>query len=952
MRSALALLCACTISAQSFSSSVLTLQAKEDPAVQEESRTPKPMPSMPERPEETTDSEESAEQDLAPEARESATSEEDSPEKADQKGDSAGADSSSAVLKTDAQTDWTWLTSQKEGRVLYRLYNPSSGEHFYTGSANERNVLISSGWKDEDTAWSTPVEDGEPVYRLYNPNASDHHYTKSENERNGLVQAGWKDEGIAFYSESEYGRTVYRLYNPNARSGSHHYTLSLKERNALIQAGWKAEGTAFFAISDYDFAQNDNGEIHGFDSDQNELKGRVGIYDDWYEFDETGVLQTGWIEENGQPDRYSMPDGRQLLGFAQVENDRYFFDLETGSMHRNTLEQDENGSEFWFDENGRAVSGRVFVYPKVGQANAEGIVWNTYGWNENPVRHSLLRRRQELEAYRENPEVLVQWNETCSNTLIQDAIAEYEIVQNAPKKQEHVSVSSVYNPNSGEHFYTADLQEIAGLVKQGWKEEGVRFLQPVSSNTPVYRLYQSANGEHHYTCSPNERQALLSMGWKDENIAFYSAEINQQPVLRLYNPNAKTGSHHFMLDRREKERLVEFGWKEENGSWNALNLYSFVKDPDDPSFITAFDPDDQPLYGFTSIFGDRYCFDESQGGRMLTGEQTLTLNGQVHEFQFGSDGKMVTGEVQKSGGIAFYDLSDGHRVKNSFVQYGNPKKVCWYDENGWRVSGRRNIKGHMCRFDDATGALMPDFEDLQRQIEQTIANSSARNAEISFAVRVPGRDEKIVVNSHSQQSASVMKMFVMGAIFENYERYAAFATPMRLEQQLSVMISVSSNDAWVYLVSVLGGGSYSAGIQVLNAWNRAHGYSDTYMSGRPYGNFTSAKDASQMLCDIQEGRLKNSRRMKALLQTQAVPGRLLSGIPSEARTANKPGWLDFCQNDTVLVDAPFGTYVITMLCDDLPSAASGQNLMGQVSLMVYAWMKANMNLGQSIPDWA
>ena len=397
---------------------------------------------------------------------------------------------------------------------------------------------------------------------------------------------------------------------------------------------------------------------------------------------------------------------------------------------------------------------------------------------------------------------------------------------------------------------------------------------------------------------------------------------------------------------------MEFGWKEENGSWNALNLYSFVKDPDDPSFITAFDPDDQPLYGFTSIFGDRYCFDESQGGRMLTGEQTLTLNGQVHEFQFGSDGKMVTGEVQKSGGIAFYDLSDGHRVKNSFVQYGNPKKVCWYDENGWRVSGRRNIKGHMCRFDDATGALMPDFEDLQRQIEQTIANSSARNAEISFAVRVPGRDEKIVVNSHSQQSASVMKMFVMGAIFENYERYAAFATPMRLEQQLSVMISVSSNDAWVYLVSVLGGGSYSAGIQVLNAWNQAHGYSDTYMSGRPYGNFTSAKDASQMLCDIQEGRLKNSRRMKTLLQTQAVPGRLLSGIPSEARTANKPGWLDFCQNDTVLVDAPFGTYVITMLCDDLPSAASGQNLMGQVSLMVYAWMKANMNLGQSIPDWA
>ena len=29
---------------------------------------------------------------------------------------------------------------------MYRLYNPNSGEHFYTANAGERNHLISIGW--------------------------------------------------------------------------------------------------------------------------------------------------------------------------------------------------------------------------------------------------------------------------------------------------------------------------------------------------------------------------------------------------------------------------------------------------------------------------------------------------------------------------------------------------------------------------------------------------------------------------------------------------------------------------------------------------------------------------------------------------------------------------------------------------------------------------------------
>lgn len=35
---------------------------------------------------------------------------------------------------------------------MYRLYNPNSGEHFYTGYTSEKNHLVEVGWKDEGIA--------------------------------------------------------------------------------------------------------------------------------------------------------------------------------------------------------------------------------------------------------------------------------------------------------------------------------------------------------------------------------------------------------------------------------------------------------------------------------------------------------------------------------------------------------------------------------------------------------------------------------------------------------------------------------------------------------------------------------------------------------------------------------------------------------------------------------
>ena len=132
---------------------------------------------------------------------------------------------------------------------MFRLYNPNSGEHFFTSSAGERDLLVSAGWTNEGIGWKAPVTSNTPVYRLYNPNGGEHHYTTSVAEKNNLVAMGWNDEGIGWYSDDACGVAVYRQYNPNSFSNNHNYSVSASEDAWLVSLGWKSEGVAWYGVA-------------------------------------------------------------------------------------------------------------------------------------------------------------------------------------------------------------------------------------------------------------------------------------------------------------------------------------------------------------------------------------------------------------------------------------------------------------------------------------------------------------------------------------------------------------------------------------------------------------------------------------------------------------------------------------------------------------------------------
>ncbi len=133
--------------------------------------------------------------------------------------------------------------------AMHRLYNPNSGEHFYTASDKERDELVAVGWNSEGEGWYAPEESGTPVYRMYNPVAGEHHYTMDASERDGLVQAGWNYESIGWYSDDGKAVPLYRDYNPNAFANNHNYTADASEHEALVAAGWRAEGLAWYGVS-------------------------------------------------------------------------------------------------------------------------------------------------------------------------------------------------------------------------------------------------------------------------------------------------------------------------------------------------------------------------------------------------------------------------------------------------------------------------------------------------------------------------------------------------------------------------------------------------------------------------------------------------------------------------------------------------------------------------------
>lgn len=138
---------------------------------------------------------------------------------------------------------------RQKTQPIYQLFNPQSGEHFFTASKHEHSVLIKAGWLDEGVGWMAPVRSKTPVYRLSNRRTADHRFTTSRSARDQLRRAGWRYEGIAWYSDDSKTLPVYKNRNGAAKISPYRFTLHKKTYRARAQKGWERKGVAWYAAA-------------------------------------------------------------------------------------------------------------------------------------------------------------------------------------------------------------------------------------------------------------------------------------------------------------------------------------------------------------------------------------------------------------------------------------------------------------------------------------------------------------------------------------------------------------------------------------------------------------------------------------------------------------------------------------------------------------------------------
>jgi len=160
------------------------------------------------------------------------------------------------------------------------------------------------------------------------------------------------------------------------------------------------------------------------------------------------------------------------------------------------------------------------------------------------------------------------WDQTYGYGMVN---AYGAVLKAAGKTAPTQTVYRLFNPDTKEHHYTKDANEVNVLTTTtSWRSEGIAWKTYAVSTDPVYRLYDSSTKQHHYTTDFNEWQELQSNGWTYEGIAWYSG--GSTSVYRLYNPEAaKIASHHYTKDSHERSVLLaDTPWTDEGIGWYSV----------------------------------------------------------------------------------------------------------------------------------------------------------------------------------------------------------------------------------------------------------------------------------------------------------------------------------------------------------------------------------------------
>ena len=244
--------------------------------------------------------------------------------------------------------------------------------------------------------------------------------------------------------------------------------------------------------------------------------------------------------------------------------------------------------------------------------------------------------------------------------------------------------------------------------------------------------------------------------------------------------------------------------------------------------------------------------------------------------------------------------------------------------------------------------LVPSFKNLKKDLNEMI---DTYEGSWSIYVKDLKSGISLTINDQPQDSASLIKLYIAGAVLEKIQHQELEETET-IDLLLSDMISLSDNEAANELVRYLSDShEHRDGMEKVNEFIEEHDFTDTWQyngledSNLWYGdevNITSAKDCGRFLEEIYDGDMVShlaSRQLEGYLLDQEITWKIPAGIPSDIKTANKTGEKDNTQNDASIVYTPYRDYIICVMATNLTDEDTAVENIRAVSAKVYGFFQ-------------
>lgn len=233
-----------------------------------------------------------------------------------------------------------------------------------------------------------------------------------------------------------------------------------------------------------------------------------------------------------------------------------------------------------------------------------------------------------------------------------------------------------------------------------------------------------------------------------------------------------------------------------------------------------------------------------------------------------------------------------------------------------------------------------DMNRIENELAEDLAVRAGAGETWSAAVVNLDTEDSCTVNNQSMQAASLIKLFIMGAVYDRYDSLTVTYGEDQIQSLLSDMITVSDNTAANTLTNYLGDGDDATGRGAVKEYCASNNYESTSM-GRMLlapadkgDNLTSVSDCAEFLRKVYKNELPHAEEMLGFLKNQQRTHKIPAGLPDGVESANKTGELDTVENDAAIVfaDTP---YILCIMSENLSDVGAAQNNIAGISSDIY-----------------